>query len=54
MTKLTQAAPVQSSVSWWTNLPREGFTKHVEQTEQQRMSAANLKGRPSIPTEWQK
>lgn len=46
MKPLTQAPPVQSSVSWWLTAKREGFTKHVEQTEQARMSASTLgKGR---------
>jgi len=46
MKPLTQAAPAQSSVSWWTAAPRDGFTKYVERTEQTRMSASTLgKGR---------
>lgn len=37
MKPLTQAAPVQSAVSWWTLAKRENFTKQAEQ-EHPRMS----------------
>ncbi len=46
MKPLIQAAPVSSSVSWWTNLPREKFTETVVKEQQTRMSASTLgKGR---------
>jgi hypothetical protein len=60
MTKLVQAAPVQSSVSWWIdpNVPRAGFTRYVTtskdengQTHQARMAVSTLgKGRHRVLT----
>lgn len=59
MTKLQQAPPVSSSVSWWLTAPRDGFTRHVTtekdetgRTHQARMSAAKITGRVSVPSEW--
>jgi len=51
MKPLTQAPPVQSSVSWWTEVPRDGFTKHAEQHELPRMAVSTLgKGRNRVLT----